>query len=424
MYANIINVVISFGLSAVILSTNLDFLFAFIKKNRQRIIPFYVLISVAALSFFYFFSKNFNAVEKYLVILFIILQNIITAAESLLIKQGGEKKSFLINFFYSLFFFGWHLYVLSTGYLLLNLIEGACVMSFLKLTATVINTKKNNAAAVEKDDKKFLGHWAHLGLNDILGVLAKWIDKIFLLYLLTSAEFAIFFNGSFEIPLFGLLISVTGSLLLIEISADLQSKNKITGLYRENFKTLSKIVFPLFFLLFFFREEIFSIAFKGKYNASIPIFLISIFVLPIRINNYSVILQCFAQGKKILFGSVMDLVLAIILMFVLYPSMGSRGIALSIVIATWCQVLYYLWHSKELLQVHLSELIPFKKLLMRFLLLLVAYLLLSLLLRNLSALISLSLAAIFTLAVVLAGMWPYIKSFFVKDHGKNPEAKY
>ena len=376
------------------------------------------------LVFFYFFSKNFNAVEKYLVIFFIVLQNIITASESLLVKQGGEKKSFLINFFYSILFFAWHLYVLYIGYRLTNLIEGACVISFLKLVATVIYTKKSNAVVAEKDDNNFFGHWAYLGFNDILGVIAKWIDKIFLLYLLTSADFAIFFNGSFEIPLFGLLISVTGSLLLIEISADLQSKNKITGLYRENFRMLSKIVFPLFFLLFFFREEIFLIAFKGKYNASIPIFLISIFVLPIRINNYSVILQCFSQGKKILLGSIMDLVLAIILMFLLYPSMGSRGIALAIVIATWCQVLYYLWHSKELLQVPLSELIPLRKLLIRFLVLLVAYLLLSLLLQNLSALISLLLAAIFTVAVVLTGMWPYIKSFFVKDHGKNPEAKY
>ncbi|MEP7253220.1 MAG: polysaccharide biosynthesis C-terminal domain-containing protein [Ginsengibacter sp.] len=424
MYANIINVVISFGLSAVILSTNLDFLFAFIKKQQQKIVPFYMLISIAALACFYYFSKNFNAVEKYLVITFIIFQNVITAAESLMVKQGGEKKSFVINFFYSMLFFGWHLYVLSAGYRLVNLIEGACVVSVLKLVATVIYTKKNSVAAVEKDDKKFLGHWAHLGLNDILGVLARWIDKIFLLYLLTSADFAIFFNGSFEIPLFGLLISVTGSLLLIEISSDLQSKHKITGLYRENFRMLSAIVFPLFFLLFFFREEIFSIAFKGKYNASIPIFVISIFVLPIRINNYSVILQCFAQGKKILVGSIMDLALAILLMIVLYPSMGSRGIALAIVVATWCQVLYYLWHSKKLLQVPLSELIPFKKLLMRFLVLLATYLLLSLLLQNLSALISLSLAAIFTMVVVITGMWHYIKSFFIKDHGKNPEAKY
>lgn len=32
------------------------------------------------------------------------------------------------------------------------------------------------AVANEKD---FLDHWAFLGLNDILGVISKWIDKFF-----------------------------------------------------------------------------------------------------------------------------------------------------------------------------------------------------------------------------------------------------
>ena len=104
--------------------------------------------------------------------------------------------------------------------------------------------------------------------------------------------------------------------------------HKIQALFRESFNMLSTIVFPLFFFLFFFREEIFSVIFKDKYNASIPIFAISIFILPLRINNYSVILQCFSQGKKIMMGSLIDIIIALILMVSLYPFMGSKGIAL------------------------------------------------------------------------------------------------
>ena len=137
-----------------------------------------------------------------------------------------------------------------------------------------------------------------LGINEILGVISKWIDKVFLLYLLTASDFAVFFNGSFEIPLFGLLISVAGSLMLIEFSANIKMTGKIQAIFRETFNMLSAIVFPLFFFLFF-SGEIFSLVFKDKYNASVPIFAISIFILPLRINNYSVILQCFSQGKKL-----------------------------------------------------------------------------------------------------------------------------
>ena len=414
MYANIVNVIVSFGVSAVILSTNLNFLFSFIKENKRIIIPFYTLLSIIALIGFFYFSKNFNAAEKNLIIAFIIIQNIITISETLLIKQGGEKKAFVINIFYSLLFFGWHLYVLFTSYSLTFLVAGIGIISILKLFAILLSTRPHKAIITSTNNRRFLSHWAYLGSNEILGIISKWIDKIFLLYLLSSADFAIFFNGSFEIPLFGLLISVTGSLLLIEISTDTKLTSRITSLFRENFNILSSIVFPLFFFLLFFREEIFSLAFKNKYNASIPIFVISIFVLPMRINNYSVILQCFSQGKKVLWGSIMDISLAVVLMITLYPVMGSRGIALAIVIATWCQVIYYLWQSKSVLKVSIAQLVPVKKLVVKFLLLLTIYLLLSLLLRNLPMATSLSVAAVATAVVVATGMWSYLKSFFKK----------
>lgn len=420
MYANIVNVIISFGFSSVILSTSLDFLFSFLRKNVRSVIFFYTALSIVTLLAFFYFSKNFNLTEKYLITGFIIIQNIITVTETLLIKQGGEKKAFVINLFYSLLFFGWHLYVLFTSYDLKYLVGGICIVSILKLVFTLLFTVKKNVAPIPLTDQKFLSHWAYLGFNEILGIIAKWIDKIFLLYLLTSADFAVFFNGSFEIPLFGLLISVTGSLLLIEISANIQSPSKISNLFRENFKMLSSIVFPLFFFLLFFREEIFSLAFKNKYNASISIFVVSIFVLPIRINNYSVILQCFSQGKKILWGSIMDILLAALLMIVLRPFLGTQGIALAIVIATWFQVIYYLWHSKSILKIPITQLVPVKNLLMKFLLLFVIYLLLFLLLQKLSIVISLSIAAVVTTVAIIAGMWSYIKPLLNKNYGENP----
>lgn len=211
MYANIVNVIISFGLSAVILSTNLSFLFSFIKNNQKRIVPFYIALSISVLISFFFFSKNFNITTKFLLIAFIIIQNIVTVAETLLIKRGGEKPAFIINFFYSLLFFGWHLYILLTNYSLLYLIAGTSIISIIKLIAILLMSVKNEIYEPITDNKNFLKHWTYMGINDILGIIAKWIDKVFLLYLLTSADFAVFFNGSFEIPLFGLLISAAGS---------------------------------------------------------------------------------------------------------------------------------------------------------------------------------------------------------------------
>ena len=416
MYANIISIIISYGFSSVIFSTNLSFLFSFLKRNIRLAALFYTALWLISLTIFYFISKNFTSSEKLLVIAFIIVQNIITVGETLLVKRGKEKTSFIINIFYSLLFLGWHLLILFSNYSLFNLIAGITIVSIAKLAAMFLVPVKKEKSNVIIAEKNFLQHWNFLGLNEIFGVASRWIDKLFLLYLLTASDFAIFFNGSFEIPLFGLLISVAGSLMLIELSANSSDKNKIQNLFRETFNLLSSFVFPLFLFLLFFRHELFYFIFKNKYNDSIPIFTISNFVILIRINNYSSILQTFSQGKKIMMGSVIDIVIALLLMIILYPFLGSRGIALAMVIATYCQVLYYLFHSARLLHIKIYELVPIKKLLIKFIILLLLYLALFFAFHNIPVPLKLFAAAVVTLAALIAGLWNYMIIFFKNNY--------
>ncbi|MDP4283964.1 MAG: polysaccharide biosynthesis C-terminal domain-containing protein [Bacteroidota bacterium] len=419
MYANIINIIISFGISAVILSTNLNFFFLFIKKNKKKLSIFYSALWISGLAAFFLFAKSFSPSLKLLVIGFIIVQNITTLSETLLIKRKGEKISFVINFIYSLFFFGWHIYILTSGYSLYHLVEGIIAISIVKWIVIIITPKGNEEYANAYNEKQFLNHWKYLGLNEVLGIISKWIDKVFLLYLLTTTDFAIFFNGCFEIPLFGLLISVMGSFLAIEISGNNLQPDKIKKLFRESFLVLSAIVFPLFFFLFFFRGELFYLAFKDKYNASLPIFVISIFILPLRINNYSVVLQCFSQGKKILLGSVLDILITIILILTLYPIMGTRGIALAAVIATYCQVIFYLWHSSKILHITIFQILPLQKLATRLLLLAGGYVGLFFILAGLKLKMKLLIAALITGLIIMAGLLKYFKTFSQKDHVQN-----
>lgn len=412
MYTNIVNVIISFGIASVILSTELDFLEAFIKGNRRKLSLFYSALWISGLVTFFFLAKNFDSSLKFLLIVFIAIQNIGSVADNLLIKRGKERISGIINFFYAFLFFGWHIYILNSGYSLYHLVAGITIISAIRFIIISVISFQKRETNTTVDNKQFLYHWGFLGLNDSLGVLAKWIDKLFLLYLLSAAEFAVFFNGSIEVPLFGLLVGVTGNFLAIEISASIDQPQKIINLYRQSFHILSNIVFPLFLFLFFFREDLFSLAFKGKYNASLPIFVISIFILPLRINSYSVILQCLSQGKRILFGSLLDLSIAIILMVVLYPLMGTKGVALSVVISTYCQSYYYLWHSSKLLNTSVLHLLPLKKLGIRFLKILAFYLVLSFVLSTFSGSSRLITAIPITAAIVILGMIKYFKTYF------------
>lgn len=412
MYTNIINVFISFGITSVLLSSNLSFLVAFIKRHSLKIAGFYSSLWIIGLTTFFWYGKNFQSSTKYLLILFIVIQNVIMVLETLQIKNHKEKFVFTINFFYSLLFFAWHYYVLINGFNLNNLISGIIVIALLKVVAIVFIRVHKGAVIKVARDKVFLKHWAYLGMNDISGVLAKWIDKLFLLYLLTASDFAVFFNGSFEIPLFGLLISVVGSVLLIDISGNISAKEKVIKIFNEGFRMLSFIVFPLFLFLFFFRVELFAIIFNHKYDASIPIFLISIFILPVRINNYSSILQCYSFGNKILNGSVLDICIILILMFLLYPVMGTKGVALAIVTGTYCQAFYYLWQSAKVLNTDILSLVPLKFLSVIFVTMLILFTVLHYSLYKTTNGIKLVSGMVATVIIILTGVYLY----FSKKH--------
>ena len=113
-------------------------------------------------------------------------------------------------------------------------------------------------------------------------------------------------------------------------------------------------------------------------------------------------------------GSLIDIVIALILMISLYPFMGSRGIALSIVISTYCQVFYYLWHSAAILKIPVSRLLPVQNLVIKFGIMFILYLVIFLLLQNSSIPVKLLVAVLFTTLVTGIGMWGYFKTFLKK----------
>ncbi|MEO5782250.1 MAG: oligosaccharide flippase family protein [Ginsengibacter sp.] len=411
MYTNLLNVIISFGITSLLLSSNLLVLAAFVNKYLSKIISAYLLLWIAVMSLFFLSVKNFNNVTKFFLISFVIIQSTCTVWETLLIKFHKEKIVFIVNFIYSLFFLGWHYYILTHQYNLQDLIEGIIVMSIAKFMIMLVikQRQKQELVPEQLNDKLYFKHWIYLGLNDVTGVLSRWVDKLLLVYLLTPTDFALFFNGSFEIPLFGLLVSVIGSVMLIEISKNISTKEKVVQLFTESSRLLSVIVFPLFFFLLFFRTELFEVVFKNKYDASISIFIISIFVLPIRINNYSSILQYYQKGNKIMYGSLLDICLAVILMLSLYPLFGTRGVALAVVIATYCQVFYYLWQSAKVLHTGILSLFPIKTLSVTFVIMLLLFTGLYFMIERFSDSIKLFGGMIFTIIIILTGLYLYFK---------------
>lgn len=367
MYANLVSVLMGFGISTIIFSTPAGVLVTLFGRNRKIILTFYSLLWLMALALFASVTK-FSLPLKLLIITFILFQNINSVTETWVLKRGGEQRYAAINLLYAMLFFGWHYYLLTSAYTLEKLIGGVILISVVKLMLLLVGLRapaSMKPAFVE--DRKIFGHWAYIGINDVVNIFSKWIDKLILVYLLTPAEFAVFFNGSIEIPLLIVVISITSAYSMMQMAKEPANNARVQNIFSENFRLLSAVAFPLFFYLLFFREDIFLVFFGEKYLASVPVFAITILVLPFRINEYSAVLKVRSRGDLVTRGSVMELMLAILLIFILYPLYGTKGAASALVLSTIFQISFYLYHTQKVTGIKVAELIPLKVLFVRFL---------------------------------------------------------
>ena len=409
IYRSILSVIISFGISSIILSTNIDNFYSFLKNNKLRISLLYAFGTLITFVIFYFTTYTFSNTTKYLLIAFVLLQSFCTLIDTLFIKKNLLKIYVWINLIYTILFFAIHLYFFYMNFVLNQLILAVIFLSLIKCICIFLLPQQHNKISDETTPINLSANWIFIGLNDITGIVARWLDKLFLLYLLTPAKFAIFFNGSFEIPLFAILISAMESIMLTNISADLYNKQGVQNIFKESFKLLSIIAFPIFFFLLIMHAEIFAIVFKNKYNESIPIFLISICIIPIRITHYGVILQCYGQSKIVTLGAVLDIFLSLVLMFILYPILGTAGVALAIIIATYLQVSFYIWQSAKVIKVKIGAIVPISFLMKLFTITATLYFLLYNCKHIFSNLVSLLIVFIITCIIIMVSCFLHIK---------------
>jgi O-antigen/teichoic acid export membrane protein len=202
--------------------------------------------------------------------------------------------------------------------------------------------------------------WLHLGVYDIVQMLSNWIDKFVISILLSAELSAIYYNGAQNVPFLPLLLSAAGSAVLLQLadsSSKTETENTISLVNRSG-EILSCIVFPVFCFLFLFRNEIFVTLFSSKYIPSISIFALAILALPVRAYSFTTVLQRRHKGNIINVGAIGELVVACALMYPLYLYMGLPGVALSFVISTYLQAIFYLLYTGRLLSVSPLRLIP------------------------------------------------------------------
>lgn len=245
-----------------------------------------------------------------------------------------------------------NLYELMIGVLFLGGIRCiALLLAFLKRKKTL------QQDAVELLPMRSLQTlWMHLGSYDIAQQLFKNVDKVVATLLVSAPVFATYYNGSVEVPFLPILLGAAGSAALMHISSGVATNSPVATV-RHTSVMLSSIVMPLFLFLMFYRYPLFSVV-LGKYESAVPIFTIALLVVPLRCYNYTALLQHYGKGKIINIGALLDVLLALLLMWPLYHYFGLQGLAASFVISTYAQAVFYLVAAAKSARCKLSQLLP------------------------------------------------------------------
>lgn len=367
LYVNIISILSLFGLPSLILSSSKKNIYDSVKDNIKYFFIVGSLVNFLPLLFILLAVHEFTIGDKLLIAILVLSQNISIVAEAITIKKEQETLLLISNIIFTIGYFACHILILYTGYSLELLIAVLILIFTLKTTILAFFGKQDIPEYTGITTSSTGRQWLYLGIIDSLSVFVKWMDKWLILFFLSVSlsQFAIYFNGSYEIPVFGLMVSAVGNIMLIELSKHGNTKaelNKI--LFTNSSVSLASVVFPAFAFLLFYHTYFFIFLFSTKYIASIPIFFISIFVLPVRITNYTAALQVYNQNNLVIKGALLDIIIASILMTGLYPLLGTRGLVLAFVISTYIQAWYYLWQTSKLIKQPIIYFFPIKKLLL------------------------------------------------------------
>jgi O-antigen/teichoic acid export membrane protein len=295
--------------------------------------------------------------------LFLLLNVPVAILEAYVLGQRQLRAAAVVSVGYA------GLFVLSHGLLVKGIVSSAqllaCLLlaSALRLAALGCLVRRSPAAPALAEPLAWpavRSYWAHTAFNDVVQVLFRWVDKLALNFLLPAALFALYFNGTLDVPFLPLLLGAAGSTLLLHFGEPGLTDAERLATLRAAATLLGRLVFPLFFFLLFFRRELFGVVFAHRYDAAVPLFVVSSLVVPLRAYNFTALLQHKGQGQRISRGAVLDLALALLLLYPLYRLLGLVGVALAFVLSTYAQAGYYLGHTARLLRVPWASLVPWR----------------------------------------------------------------
>ena len=199
-----------------------------------------------------------------------------------------------------------------------------------------------------------------VGIRDGIGVLAKFADKVIFLGFFTTAQYAVYINGAWEIPVVGIVADAMVAVLLPELRLAYHRGDlaRMRELMHFAARRIGFLLFPVAAAAFTVAPDLLALGFGEDYRQSGDIFRILVLLVPFRVSIATLILLAAGRTRVVLAGTVADLLLAVCCGLALIPYIGMWGPAVALVFSTCCQVCYYLVKAAQVMNTSVVGVLP------------------------------------------------------------------
>src|SRR6185295_15987195 len=122
-----------------------------------------------------------------------------------------------------------------------------------------------------------------IGLGAVLFQVQADLHNYFVSHQFSTADFAIYAIGCFNLPLIGILSESAGSVTIPHVSylQKFGRHREIVGLMARMLRKLAAIYFPIYFFLLVMGREFIVVLFTARYESSWPIFAVNLTMIPL-----------------------------------------------------------------------------------------------------------------------------------------------
>jgi len=173
-----------------------------------------------------------------------------------------------------------------------------------------------------------------MGLAAVVATLNTEIDKLLIGYLMSTDQLAIYTNAAKELPLAIVPASIT-AVLLPRLTRLIKNGETEKAINLWKYATELALMVICFFVagVFTYAEEVITILYSEKYLPGVAVFRVYSLNLLLRATYFGIVLNAFGKTKKILWCSILSMVLNAILNPLFYWAFGMIGPAIATFIA-------------------------------------------------------------------------------------------